>query len=113
MGYSGVKNNPIRGLAIKVDKGFIKYRVHKKGGNWLNWITAYNINDWNKGVAGSKNIEIDGIQVDFNGIDGFEARYRVSTVGSNSYLPWVVGTSDYAGVFGKSIDQLQIEIVKI
>lgn len=113
MGYSGVKNNPICGLAIKVDKGTIRYRVHKKGGNWFNWITAYNINDWNKGVAGSKNIEIDGIQVDFNGIDGFEARYRVSTVGNNSYLPWVVGTSDYAGIFGKSIDQIQIEIVKI
>lgn len=113
MGYSGVKNNPIRGLAIKVDKGFIKYRVHKKGGNWLNWITAYNINDWNKGVAGTKTADIDGIQIDFSGINGYEVKYRVSTVGNNSYLPWVIGTSDYAGIFGKSIDQLQIEIAKI
>lgn len=112
MGYSGVKNIPIRGLAVKVDKGVIKYRVHKRGGNWLGWITAYDISDWNKGVAGTKTADIDGIQIDFSGISGYEARYRVSTVGSNSYLPWVTGIKDYAGIFGKNIDQVQIEIVK-
>lgn len=112
MGYSGAKNYAVRGLAIKVDKGSIKYRVHKKGGGWLNWITACNINDWNKGIAGSKNIEVDGIQVDFNGLEGYEAKYRVSNVGNDKYLPWVIGTSDYAGIFGKAIDQIQIEIVK-
>lgn len=109
-----LKINPYVDLLLyKVNKGSIKYRVHKKGGNWLGWITAYNVNDWNNGVAGSKNIEIDGIQVDFNGVTGYEAKYRVSVIGSVSYLPWVVGTSDYAGIFGKSIDKVQIEITKI
>ena len=112
MGYAGVENQSIRGLAVKVNKGSIKYRVHKKGGNWFGWITAYNINDWNTGVAGSKNIEIDGIQIDFSGVSGYEAKYRVSTIGSNAYLSWVVGTSDYAGIFGKAIDKVQIEIIK-
>lgn len=112
MGYAGAKNYSVRGLAIKTDSGSIKYRVHKKGGGWLNWITAYNINDWNKGVAGSKNIEVDGIQIDFNGLEGYEAKYRVSNVGSDKYLPWIIGTSDYAGIFGKAIDQIQIEIIK-
>ena len=70
------------------------------------------INDWNTGVAGSKNIEVDGIQIDFSGVSGYEAKYRVSTIGSNAYLSWVVGTSDYAGIFGKAIDKVQIEIIK-
>lgn len=112
MGYAGVENQSIRGLAVKVDKGAIKYRVHKKGGNWLGWITAYDINDWNSGVAGSKNIEADGIQLDFSGVDDYTVKYRVSTIGSSAYLPWVVGTSGYAGVFGKTIDKVQIEIAK-
>lgn len=112
MGYAGVEKLAIRGLAVKTTKGTIKYRVHKKGGNWLGWITAYNINDWTNGVAGSKNIEADGIQIEFSGVDGYDVRYRVSTVDSTSYLPWVVGTSDYAGIFGKAIDKVQIEIVK-
>lgn len=112
MGYAGVKNQFIRGLAVKVDKGTIKYRVHKKGGNWLGWITAYNINDWTNGVAGSKNIEVDGIQLDFSGVDGYTVKYRVSTIESDTYLPWVLGTSDYAGIFGKAIDKVQIEIAK-
>lgn len=112
MGYAGVENQFIRGLAVKVDKGTIKYRVHKKGGNWLGWITAYNINDWTNGVAGSKNIEVDGIQLDFSGVDGYTVKYRVSTIESDTYLPWVLGTSDYAGIFGKVIDKVQIEIAK-
>lgn len=112
MEYAGVKNQFIRGLAVKVDKGTIKYRVHKKGGNWLGWITAYNINDWTNGVAGSKNIEVDGIQLDFSGVDGYTVKYRVSTIESDTYLPWVLGTSDYAGIFGKAIDKVQIEIAK-
>lgn len=112
MGYAGVENQFIRGLAVKVDKGTIKYRVHKKCGNWLDWITAYNINDWTNGVAGSKNIEVDGIQLDFSGVDGYTVKYRVSTIESDTYLPWVLGTSDYAGIFGKAIDKIQIEIIK-
>ena len=37
-GYAGWQDSPITGVAIKVDKGSIKYRVHVKGGKWLGWI---------------------------------------------------------------------------
>ena len=46
------------------------------------------------------------------GVDGYEVRYRVSGISSSSYYPWVKGTEDYAGVFGKAIDCIQAEIVK-
>ena len=56
------------------------------------------------------------IQFDFGGVKGYEAKYRVSLTGTNKYLDWVTGynnTSDgYAGIFGKTIDKVQVEIVK-
>ena len=115
-GYAGIENKAIRGLAAKVSKGTLKYRVHVKNGGWLGWINTYNIKDWAKGCAGTRTKDIDGIQFDFEGVNGYEAKYRVSLTGTNKYLDWVTGynnTSDgYAGIFGKTIDKVQVEIVK-
>ena len=61
--YAGWENSPITGLAIKVDKGSIKYRVHIKGGNWLPYVTGYNTNDSNNGYAGIIGKPIDGIRM--------------------------------------------------
>ena len=47
------------------------------------------------------------------GVSGYEVRYRVSTTSNSSYLPWVTGSSDYAGIFGSAIDCVQAEIVKV
>ena len=61
--YAGWENSPITGLAIKVDKGSIKYRVHIKGGNWLPYVTGCNINDFNNGFAGDGKNIIDAVEV--------------------------------------------------
>lgn len=116
-GYAGIENGPIRGIAIKVDKGQLKYRVHIKGGGWLGWISNYDINNWRTGCAGNKIRDIDAIQIDFSGVPGYKVRYRVSTIYTKSYLNWIEGynTSNsmgYAGIFGKAIDKIQIEIIK-
>lgn len=116
-GYAGIENGPIRGVAIKADKGQLKYRVHIKGGGWLGWISNYDINNWRTGCAGNKIRDIDAIQIDFSGVPGYKVRYRVSTIYTKSYLNWIEGynTSNsmgYAGIFGKAIDKIQIEIVK-
>ena len=116
-GYAGIENGPIRGIAIKADKGQLKYRVHIKGGGWLGWISNYDINNWRTGCAGNKIRDIDAIQIDFSGVPGYKVRYRVSTIYTKSYLNWIEGynTSNsmgYAGIFGKAIDKIQIEIIK-
>lgn len=116
-GYAGIENGPIRGVAIKADKGQLKYRVHIKGGGWLGWISNYDINNWKTGCAGNKIRDIDAIQIDFSGVPGYKVRYRVSTISTKSYLNWIEGynTSNsmgYAGIFGKAIDKIQIEIIK-
>ena len=111
MGYAGINYAPIRCLMAKASEGVLHYRVHIIGGGWLGWITKYNANDWYNGYAGLPAYMIDGVQAYLTGVDGYEVQYRVSTVGG-SYLPWVTGTQDYAGIFGRKIDKLQMKIVK-
>ena len=51
--YAGWENSPITGLAIRVDKGSIKYRITTVSGKTLGWITGYDINDYISGWAGN------------------------------------------------------------
>lgn len=116
-GYAGVEGKSIRGLAVKPEKGTIKYRVHIKGGGWLGWMTDYDINNWRTGCAGNKIRDIDAVQMDFSGVEGYKIKYRVSTVNATDYLNWIEGynirnSMGYAGIIGKSIDKIQIEIIK-
>lgn len=111
MGYAGINYAPIRCLMAKASEGVLHYRVHIIGGGWLGWITQYNANDWYNGYAGLPAYMIDGVQAYLTGVDGYEVQYRVSTVGG-PYLPWVTGTQDYAGIYGRKIDKLQMKIVK-
>lgn len=115
-GYAGIENSSIRGLVVKVDKGNLKYRVHVNGSGWLGWISKYDVSDWNSGCAGIRSRDIDAIQIDYDE-PGYEIRYRVSTINSNNYLNWIngfntVNSMGYAGIFGKPIDKVQIEIIK-
>lgn len=111
-GYAGIERQKVRGLCVKSSKGTIRYRVHLKSGGWLSYITKYNTKDWMHGVAGLKNQDIDAIQMELTGCPGYQVQYRVSQIGSTNYYPWVKGLADYAGVFGKTIDKIQIKIVK-
>lgn len=116
--YAGVPGDAITDVAIKVSKGSVKYRVHVKGGEWLPYVTGYNINDHKNGYAGNSKV-IDAIEVYYytpNGVKPYhKAKYRVSPLNGN-YWPWQYDneTDDnqdgYAGDFGKTIDRFQIKI---
>lgn len=112
-GYAGVHNKDVSGLCVRSSKGKVRTRVHLKStGKYLPWVTGYDINDSNNGYAGIRGKNIDGIQLELLDCPGYYIMYRVSLVGSSTYLPWVEGTKDYAGIFGKTIDKIQIKIVK-
>ena len=115
--YAGLRGQAITDVAIKVNFGSVKYRVHVKGGGWLGWITGYNVNDSAKGYAGNGK-PIDAIQVYYytpEGIPYRKAKYRVSPL-NGGYYPWQYdtetqnGQDGYAGLFGKQIDRFQLEI---
>jgi len=62
-GYSGIKGKPTDCIAMKADGVTLKYRVHTKNGKWLSWITAYNLADSVKGMAGIYGKSIDAVQI--------------------------------------------------
>lgn len=120
--YAGIENKKITGVAMKVDKGTIKYQVHVLGGGWLPWVTGYNWKDHKNGYAGNGK-PIDAIRVyystpsDIVKKSGYkEAKYHVSTIGNKNYYGWQLddskknGMDGYAGAFGKAIDKLQVHI---
>lgn len=123
--YAGVENKKITGIAMKVDKGSIKYQVHVLGGGWLGWVTGYNWTDHKNGYAGNGK-PIDAIRIYYNTPsdltkkgDYREVKYHVSPIGSTSYYSWQLddvvneakGMDGYSGAFGKAIDKIQIDIV--
>lgn len=62
-GYSGWKGKPTDCVAMKATGCTLKYRVHVKGGGWLGWISKYDINDYDYGLAGVYGKPIDAIQI--------------------------------------------------
>ena len=109
--YAGIQGIPITDVAIKVNKGTVKYRVHVRGGNWLNYVTGYNWNDSKNGYSGNMK-PIDCVQIIYNGKTEMPL-YRVSPL-SKDYYDWQKGSKTgggydgYAGAMGKVIDRLQI-----
>ena len=112
--YAGWKNSPITGLAIKVDKGSIKYRVHLKGKGWLGYVTGYNINDIKNGYAGTGKNIIDAIEVYYYTSDNIrpykKAKYKVNNYSWQYDNEKTNGQDGYAGKFGVSATKFQIII---
>lgn len=121
--FADIAGEAISGIAIKVSKGKVKYRVHTKGGKWLNWVTGFNLEDDINGYAGILGVEIDAVQVyyttpkDVKSAHGscYKATYRVSSLSEN-YYDWQYDDEKdskqdgYAGSFGKAIDRVQITL---
>lgn len=111
-GYAGVQSRNMTALMAKSTRGIIKYRVHlldKKV--WLPWVENY------EDYAGNKGKKIDAVQMQLIGADGYEVKYRVSPSANKGWYGWCTGLKDetgdnYAGVFGKAIDCIQVDIVK-
>ncbi len=110
--FAGWQNSPIVGVAMKVNKGFIKYRVHIKGGKWLPWVTGYNIKDFVNGYAGNGQV-IDAIQIYYytpSGMKLKEAVYKVNDFGWQHDTDKGNGQDGYAGMFGTAMMELRISI---
>ena len=117
--FAGIRGRRIANVAISVNKGSVKYRVHIKGGDWLPWVTGCNWNDPINGYAGNGQI-IDAIEVYYSTPEdivnkyGYQkAQYRTSPVNGN-YYSWQYdnetgnGQDGYAGCFGVAMDRFQL-----
>lgn len=117
--YAGIRGKEITDIAIGVDVGSVWYQVHIKGGEWLDPVRGYDINDHKNGYAGDLK-PIDAIRVyyetpqDYAAQHGYQkAQYCVSPL-NRDYYSWQFdnetsdGQDGYAGAFGKAIDRFQL-----
>lgn len=111
--YAGWENSPITDIAIRVDKGSIKYRVHVKGGDWLPFVTGYDINDINNGYAGDGRV-IDAVEVYYftpSDIRPYKrAKYKINDYDWQYDNEKTNRQDGYAGVFGVDATKFQIVI---
>lgn len=113
---AGRAKQAISGVAVKVSAGKICYRVHLLNGDWLPWVSGYDIKDDINGYAGIKGKVIDAIQVEFSGVGDYKATYRARKQGKNKFMPYQHNTEHdteqdgYAGLLGTKIDGLQITL---
>lgn len=122
--YAGWENSPITGLAIRIDNGSIKYRVHIKEirdnngniivkGRWLPYVTGYNIKDKINGYAGNGNI-IDCVECYYYTPDNIrpfkKAKYKVNNYPYQYDNETSNNQDGYAGVYGVSATKFQITI---
>jgi hypothetical protein len=112
--YAGWNDDSITDVAIKVDRGSVRYRVHILGGGWLSWVTGYNINDYMNGFAGNGQV-IDAIQIYYNTPDDIrpykKAKYKVNNYSYQYDTETGGGQDGFAGNYGYSMKKLWIEIV--
>ena len=111
--YAGFENRPIIGLAMKVDKGSIKYRVHSKNGYWMPFVTDFDINNYENGFAGD-DTEIDTVEVYYFTPDDIRpfkrAKYKVNDYDWQFDNEKGNGQDGYAGVYGVNATKFQIVI---
>lgn len=114
--YAGIRGKKIANVAIRVNRGRVRYRVHVLGWKWLPWVTGFNFSDHKNGYAGDRKA-IDALQIIYTAPDGTKrkVKYRVSPV-NGEYYSWQTGTEKtgsqdgYAGSYGKAIDRIQVTV---
>lgn len=113
-GYAGIYGSPIKAVRGYIkgsakNVGYLDYRVHVKGKGYYNWQRDMNKDSNGENFAGDCKNNIDGLQMKLS--TGKKIKYRVHILGG-SWLDWVIdcgsGNNGYAGIFGKSIDGIQI-----
>jgi len=119
-GYAGVIGKSLLALeantvgdASKVGK--LQYRLHKLGGSWFGWHTDREKDSAGDTYAGNRKSACDMLQMTLTGVSGYKVRYRVYAGGK--WWGWITNysnsnTNGYAGVKGKAIQAVQIQIVK-
>lgn len=117
--YAGWLGFPITGLRAKTpgdasEVGNLQYRLHALGGGWFNWREDYSVDSTGDTFAGNLSAACDGLQMTLKNCPGHKIQYRVHIIGGG-WLPWVTeygqGDNGYAGIWGNSIDAVQMKVV--
>lgn len=120
--YAGWDNSEIVAIKIGVNVGSVKYRVHTLNGQWLEYVTGNDWNDYNNGYAGDDKNAIDAIEVYYNtdtsktGGKYYRVKYQVKGKGNKSYWDNQYDNEKdakqdgYAGAFGVPIVEVMMNL---
>jgi len=116
--YAGWEDSTIVGLAMRTDKGSLRYRATTVSGKVLGWVTGCDINDYINGWAGN-NEPIATIEAEYFTPDDIvkSSGYKYLYYKVNEY-PYQIdlirnitnGLDGYAGIKGQPITKFQAEI---
>ena len=116
-GFAGIPCGEHDYLCAWADRGTLKYQVHTKQDGWLDYVAKGDRSDLVNGCAGIAGHAIDGVRMYYITPSGEEYKqvyYRSQTVDREGWLNSVCddgstyGGDDYAGIYGESLDRLQV-----
>lgn len=110
--YAGFLDDPIVDVAMRVDKGYIKYRGHSVSGKQFAFVDGYNVNDYKNGYAGNDKDVLDTIEVMYYTPDNIRpykfAKYKVNNYAWQFDLQKTNGQDGYAGIKGVPMTKFRI-----
>lgn len=107
--YAGVFGIPVKNFYAYPSKGEILFRVSPVNKDYYPWVQNYKTSTGYYDFAGN-GVPIDRVQMKLRGLYGYRIKYRVHLL-NGDWLPWVYDDIDYAGIRGKVIDAIEVEIV--
>lgn len=108
--YAGQSGTTVEAFKCTVSEGKVIYQLHTPKHGWLPEV--YGSDNKYSDYAGVIGTEADGLRMRLEGLDNYDIYYRVKLYGSNSYLPWVKNHEDFAGIFNKRIERIQVKVVQ-
>ena len=106
---AGLRGVNARNLYVYPSKGEVLFRVSAVNRDYYPWVQNYKVSNGYYDFAGN-GVAIDRVQMKLRGLDGYSIRYRVRLT-DGTLLPWVVNDSDFAGIRGRAISNIEIEII--
>jgi len=107
--FAGWLGTPVKNLYAYPSQGEILFRVSPVNRDYYSWVQNYKSSNGNYDFAGN-GIAIDRVQMKLKGLNGYSIRYRVHLLGG-SWLEWVKDDTDFAGIVGRTIDAIEVEII--
>lgn len=108
--YAGQSGTTVEAFKCTVSEGKVIYQLHTPKHGWLPEV--YGSDNKYSDYAGVIGTEADGLRMRLEGLNSYDIYYRVKLYGSNSYLPWVKNHEDFAGIFNKRIERIQVKVVQ-
>lgn len=112
--YAGYNNDPIVAIAMRVDKGYLKYKAHSVNGKKFDFVDGYDTNDYYNGYAGNGRDDIDTVEAMYYTPDNIRPFkyifYKVNDYPYQVDLSKENGMDGYAGKYGVACTKFQAYI---